>query len=1115
MAGYIGDADIVIGADASKFGQALDTATRSITRTVTGNLNKIASATPKQLSGMVKSVGSSMQAVGSKLTNFITKPVLGAAAAAGGLATVLGFKRLVGIDTARGQFKGLGLDADAVMKQVDKGVTNTSLSMAEGAAAAVGILATGSLPLKDLEGQIKRVANVSAAYGVEASQASYLLNNVLTKNKVTYGDLSQMVKNQIPIISELANHYGVTGDEIEAMANRGEISIEDFNKVLDNVAGKAALEYAQTWSGVTKNIMSNIGKVSAKLMEPTFEIIKAKAMDFLELLQSPEFSNWAEEMGQKIGNFVEKVIGGISAMISWWNQLSPTMQKVLTGFGVAAVAAGPFLSIIGKITSGVGSLIGTFAPLGAAVSGMAGNLVRGLTGASGASFTFAGRLGLAITESGGLLKVLGRFAGIAGLVVTAFIAMWQNSESFREGISQLFEAVKSLVSGAFDVLMSIMKALKPLFESSGGVIGKLAGILGDVLGGALKIVAPILEVLAEIIGAVLIFAIEKLGQLIEWLADLIGPYLGAALDGVGAALEWLGELFAGTGDKAGLFADIAEWVKGAWEAVSSWFTGTFLPAIESVWDGVMSAVQPVIDWFSEHVGPVFEALGELFSAVFEGIGETAQTNALFLQEVWSGVTDFFGTIWDGIQAHWEAIGRPVFEAIGEVWGVVWDGIMAVWEAVGPPLIEGIGAAWEGVKTVFQTVWEVISEIFTTVWEVIKTTVETVLTIIAEIINIITAGIKGDWEGVWLGIQNIATTIMESTRSVLSSIFNGIKNVITTIMNGVASFWTSTWTAIKAFGTAIWEGIKAVVTGAVNVLRSVITSVVNGIKSTWTNAWNAVKTLFTNVWRAIVSSASGFASSVRSTFNSVVSFVSSIPGRVMGFFSGMGGMLVSSGRALIDGFKNGIMSAFDAVVGAVQGGLSKIRGLFPFSPAKDGPFSGRGWVKYSGQSLGKTFGDSTADALSSSRRGIENEVKNISDIFSSAGAQGVQIEASLNLGEEFARQFAAGMLQGEDKVAQAAESLATAILGPLGSIVASPSINGSLSRVGSGGTLLAAPRPAAPRAAQAANTGLRDGDPVRAVFLDVDGVLAGTIDGKISTALEPIRPSDLRATLGLA
>ena len=51
-----------------------------------------------------------------------------------------------------------------------------------------------------------------------------------------------------------------------------------------------------------------------------------------------------------------------------------------------------------------------------------------------------------------------------------------------------------------------------------------------------------------------------------------------------------------------------------------------------------------------------------------------------------------------------------------------------------------------------------------------------------------------------------------------------------------------------------------------------------------------------------------------------------------------------------------MSAFGAVKDAVSGGLSKIRNLFPFSPAKEGPFSGRGWVLYSGLSIGQAMGD---------------------------------------------------------------------------------------------------------------------------------------------------------------
>ena len=79
---------------------------------------------------------------------------------------------------------------------------------------------------------------------------------------------------------------------------------------------------------------------------------------------------------------------------------------------------------------------------------------------------------------------------------------------------------------------------------------------------------------------------------------------------------------------------------------------------------------------------------------------------------------------------------------------------------------------------------------------------------------------------------------------------------------------------------------------------------------------------------------------------MLDFVRNIPGQVTGFFAGLGSRLIASGRALIQGFLDGIMQAFQTARNAVANGLQAIRRLFPFSPAKEGPFSGSGWVSYS-------------------------------------------------------------------------------------------------------------------------------------------------------------------------
>ena len=77
-------------------------------------------------------------------------------------------------------------------------------------------------------------------------------------------------------------------------------------------------------------------------------------------------------------------------------------------------------------------------------------------------------------------------------------------------------------------------------------------------------------------------------------------------------------------------------------------------------------------------------------------------------------------------------------------------------------------------------------------------------------------------------------------------------------------------------------------------------------------------------------------------------------------SGAGQWLVQSGKAIIDGLISGIKGAISGAKDAVSGALQSIRDLFPFSPAKEGPFSGRGWVLYSGRSITAAFAQGVTD-----------------------------------------------------------------------------------------------------------------------------------------------------------
>lgn len=87
---------------------------------------------------------------------------------------------------------------------------------------------------------------------------------------------------------------------------------------------------------------------------------------------------------------------------------------------------------------------------------------------------------------------------------------------------------------------------------------------------------------------------------------------------------------------------------------------------------------------------------------------------------------------------------------------------------------------------------------------------------------------------------------------------------------------------------------------------------------------------------------------------LLNWVRGLPGRARSALGDLGGILASAGRALIGGFISGIKSKIGEVASAASSVVSAARDYFPFSPAKRGPFSGRGYTLYSGRALIQGF-----------------------------------------------------------------------------------------------------------------------------------------------------------------
>lgn len=167
-----------------------------------------------------------------------------------------------------------------------------------------------------------------------------------------------------------------------------------------------------------------------------------------------------------------------------------------------------------------------------------------------------------------------------------------------------------------------------------------------------------------------------------------------------------------------------------------------------------------------------------------------------------------------------------------------------------------------------------------------------MNLVAGIVKTVGAVLKGDWSGAWNGIKQITSAVVGTVITMVGNLLTAYRGVLSGLLAATSS---------------TWEGIKSAASAA---------------------------------WSAIVSTVSGKASEVLAT-------VSAIPRQI----AGLGSMLIGSGMSLMNGFAQGIRNGIGAAIGAASDAVSAIRAFFPFSPAKKGPFSGRGWTLYSGRAIG--------------------------------------------------------------------------------------------------------------------------------------------------------------------
>lgn len=448
---------------------------------------------------------------------------------------------------------------------------------------------------------------------------------------------------------------------------------------------------------------------------------------------------------------------------------------------------------------------------------------------------------------------------------------------------------------------------------------------------------------------------------------------------------------------------------------------SIIQAFPSVLSGLGSVLAPIVS----------EALSTAWNIAVQalaGLGiklptvDSSQFMAAFQQ-----VASFVGAAIDGIKGAVSTLASAFAPAFAAMQAALAPIIAQVSSALLPALSvlgAALGNLAAAVLPVISAAIQAMAPVIATAIGAVVSLASTISTGLAPVIN----GIALLIQAVLPVIQQLFTQWGASIQAVVSAAFTFVESVVTSAMNVINAVigtvlalikgdWEGVWNGVLNILQVVWDGMIATVQSCIQLVSSTIDSALSFIKGVWNSAWSALGSFLDSAW-------DGFVSAVTGGNEQVMSILGGLPGKIIGLFADAGSWLIDSGRALLQGFADGVMGAVGWVGDQISGALGTIRGLFPFSPAKEGPFSGRGYTTYSGKALMRDWAKGMASEESVVRKTVKSALGGASAMLS-AGVSVTGAPAAAAAGGNVYITVDGRQVDGDQRIRRAVEVIVSA------------------------------------------------------------------------------------------
>ncbi len=528
-----------------------------------------------------------------------------------------------------------GMEADQVANVSDRLIQTQNL---------------GKTTVAELSSQMGKVIPTAKAQGVEldslcGAYAVMTSNGIATAETTTYlnsmlNELGKQGSTAAVAFAEGTEHIKEGGLTMAEAMEAG-WTLTDVLSILDEQAVASGTSISNMFSsaeaGKAANVLwDNAEKLNSVVVEMgsssgatevAFEKLNTKSNKTKIAIN--QVKNAGIELGQTILSStqpaIEKVTSKVKEFTQWFKNLSESQKQTIVKVGALIAAIGPALIILGKLSTGISTVVGAVSKL-KGIIGAGGGLAKALT-------LLTGPVGIAIA--------------ILAALAAGFIALYKTNDEFREKVNSSMEKVKQSFSDMWvkikpileqtkQAFLKLVDALQPVFEF---VLTYIGAIVNGVISAAPYVISAVKNVIDFVTNIVQAFTALLNGDFSGFL-EHIKTALKNAIDFckniIVAWVSYIVGFFSGFGvDVKKIFSDIWVGIQNIFRGIGAWFG--------KKWAEVKEKLYEVPNWF-----------GSQFRNAWNN-----------MKNAFANVTGFFSDLWGKIRKCFTDVGVKIGSAVGD------------------------------------------------------------------------------------------------------------------------------------------------------------------------------------------------------------------------------------------------------------------------------------------------------------------------------------------------------------------------------------------------------------------------------------------------------------------